>query len=101
VPENGNLKILTELGAIGFLIIYTLILYPMTSAFNLFLRKKDFNLLFLFCSILSFTLSFNGTYTLMDQRVLVLILAVISCAISYLQIINIEDDVLILTEKQN
>lgn len=91
VPENGNLKLLTELGAIGFLLIYSLILYPMISALLRFLRLKDFNLLFFFCSILSFALSFNGTYTFMDQRVLVLILTIISCTISYLQITGMEN----------
>ncbi len=83
VPENGNLKLLTELGGIGFLIIYTLILYPITRVIAIYFKKSDYNILLLFCSILSFILSFNGTYTFADPRIFILILTIISCIISY------------------
>ena len=83
VPENGNLKLLTELGGIGFTLIYMLFLYPVISAIYYFFRNKDFNFLLFFCAMLSFLLSFNGTYTFGEQRVFILIIAIIACIIGY------------------
>ena len=83
VPENGNLKLLTELGGVGFLFVYVFFLYPILSLLIYFLKRKDYNILLLFCSMLSFLFSFNGTYTLGEQRIFILMISIISCIISY------------------
>ena len=73
-PENGYLKILTEIGLFGFIISFLFILIPIFKGiyFHLFVRKNYLNLLFI-SSVLCWFVSFNSLYTLTDSRIVVLL----------------------------
>lgn len=72
VPESGYLKILSEMGGPAFIIIMSLLLFPMINGFIMFIKKKDFNLILLISAILSFLVGFYATYSIGDSRMVVL-----------------------------
>jgi len=72
IPESGYLKILSELGATGFIAMFTIILLPIFRAFILFLKVKDFTLLLILASISSWFVGFNSNYSFADNRILLL-----------------------------
>jgi Ca2+/Na+ antiporter len=91
VPESGFLKILSELGATGFILIFFLILFPLIKSAFLFLKTKDFTLLYLVAAILSWMVSFNGTYSFFDSRIKLVIATIVCLMIVYIHFIKTED----------
>jgi len=83
VPENGYLKLLTEIGGLGFLMFGILMIYPFIINFFLFLKTKDFNLLFFCCCIITWMVSFSGTYTFGDPRILIVMITIVCLMITY------------------
>jgi hypothetical protein len=77
-PESGYLKILAELGAIGFAISLLLILIPVTKAIYAHLKTRmNYPALFFIASIICWLVSFNSLYTLTDRRIVVLLISLI------------------------
>jgi O-antigen ligase len=92
VPESGFLKILSELGATGFILIFFLILFPLIKSAFLFLKTKDFTLLYLVAAILSWMVSFNGTYSFFDSRIKLVIATIVCLMIVYIHFIKTEEE---------
>jgi O-antigen ligase len=77
-PENGYLKILTELGAFGFIISFLMILIPIAKAlYAHFTAKKNYILLLFIAPIICWFISFNSLYTLSDSRIIILFVSLI------------------------
>ena len=92
VPESGFLKILSELGATGFILIFFLILFPVIQSAFLFLKTKDFTLLYLVAAILSWLVSFNGTYSFFDSRIKLMIATIVCLMIVYIHFVKTSDE---------
>jgi hypothetical protein len=92
VPESGYLKILSEIGATGFVLIYTMILFPLANAAIRFFKTKDIAYILFISSILSWMISFNGTYSFFDDRVKLTICMIVTLLILYIHFskVNIE-----------
>jgi O-antigen ligase len=77
-PENGYLKVLTEIGAIGFVISFLLILLPVAKAIYAHLKRRgNYLALFFIASILCWVVSFNSLYTLTDRRIVILLTSLV------------------------
>jgi len=77
-PENGYLKILTETGAIGFVISLLLVILPVAKAIYAHLRRGSNHLaLFFIASILCWIVSFDSLYTLTDRRIVILLASLV------------------------
>jgi len=82
-PENGYLKVLTEIGAIGFVISFLLILLPIAKAVYAHLKRRDNYLsLFFIASIICWFVSFNSLYTLTDRRIVILLTSLVCFVIA-------------------
>jgi O-antigen ligase len=68
-PENGYLKILTEYGAPGFFVAFSLILGPVIGAMRAWFKKQTDGRVFLFIApVVSWLVSFISLYSLSDRR---------------------------------
>lgn len=76
-PESGYLKFLTEMGLIGFLSIFILVLLPVYHAIAVFRKVKNFNVLILIAALLCWLISFYTLYSFDDTRIKVLIVTII------------------------
>jgi len=76
-PESGYLKFLTEMGSIGFISIFILVLLPVYHAIAVFRKVKNFNILILIAALFSWVISFYTLYSFDDTRIKVLIVTVI------------------------
>lgn len=81
-PESGYLKFLTELGGLGFICIFGLILIPMIRSFVYFLISKDTSLILLIAGILAWMVGFYSTYSFGDTRIKLMIVTLVSLLIS-------------------
>jgi O-antigen ligase len=81
-PENGFLKILTELGAIGFICIFGMILISMIRSFVYYLISKDTSLILLIAAVLSWMVGFYTTYSFGDVRIKLLIVNLVCLLIT-------------------
>lgn len=73
-PENGYLKILTEFGAPGFLVVFALILGAAIGAVRAWIKKQANGLVLLFIApVLSWLVSFVSLYSITDRRNLVVL----------------------------
>ena len=77
-PESGYLKLLTEMGAIGFVLTMLLFTIPIFNAFVTYLKNKNPNILFLIASLISWLIGFYTVYSLGDNRIRILV-ATICC----------------------
>jgi hypothetical protein len=78
-PENGYLKILVELGVIGFSIFLLLIFSPiLLGLITLLKTKNNLNILFLIVPLISWLVAFNTVYSLFDERILFLVVTLLT-----------------------
>jgi O-antigen ligase len=81
-PESGYLKLLTEYGAFGFLIILLMIIVPLFKGVLLYF-KADRNLhLLLSASLITWLVGFYTVYSFGDIRILILISTIIGLMIA-------------------
>ncbi len=83
-PENGYLKILVEVGFIGFGIFVLFIIVPIFKGLILFMKNiYDNQVIFLIGSVISWLIAFNTVNSFNDSRLLImvtsLIILIISC----------------------
>jgi hypothetical protein len=92
VPESGYLKILSETGVTGFVPYFSLILLPLANAVIRFFKTKDITFILFISAILSWMISFNGTYSFFDDRVKLTICMIITLLILYIHFskVNVE-----------
>ena len=77
-PENGYLKILVELGYIGFAIFVLFIIVPLLEGFIYKARNFfDYNVIFFIASLISWLVAFNTVYSIYDYRILIMV----ACAV--------------------
>lgn len=77
-PESGYLKYLVEFGIFGFILLMAFVIVPMIRAVWIFLtRKKDFTLLILCGSLISWMIGFITVCSLTDSRILIIITTLI------------------------
>jgi hypothetical protein len=81
-PENGYLKLLSELGGPAFLIIFIFLLLPILRGVYLFFLKKDFILIYLFSAFLVWAIGFNSNYSFGDSRIEILVGIIIAMQIA-------------------
>lgn len=73
-PENGYLKILTEFGAPGFFLAFSLILGPVIGAMRAWFKKQTDGRVMLFIApVVSWLVSFISLYSITDRRNLVVL----------------------------
>lgn len=73
-PENGYLKVLTEFGAPGFLVMFALILGPVIGAMRAWFKNQtDGRVMLLIAPIISWLVSFISLYSITDRRNLVVL----------------------------
>jgi O-antigen ligase len=75
--ENGYLQILIEFGLLGFLFAFFLILTPIISAFRSYLHSRNFNIIFLIASVISWMIAFTFVDSLSDKRILVVLVTLL------------------------
>ncbi|WP_205512148.1 O-antigen ligase family protein [Longitalea arenae] len=75
-PENGYLKILTEFGAPGFLVVFALILGAAVGAVRAWVKKQANGIVLLFIApIISWLVSFVSLYSITDRRNLIVLVS--------------------------
>ncbi|WP_207514966.1 O-antigen ligase family protein [Longitalea luteola] len=81
-PENGYLKILTEFGAPGFIVVFALILGAVVGAVRAWIKKQANGLVLLFIApIISWLVSFVSLYSITDRRNLIVLVCFCSLLI--------------------
>ena len=81
-PESGYLKLLTEFGAFGFIIILMMIFTPLYKGITLYFKTyKSFHLL-LSASLITWLVGFYTVYSLGDIRILILVATLLSLMIA-------------------
>ena len=84
-PESGYLKFLTEVGALGFIITFLLILLPVIKGFFNYIRTRDTSIILMIACILSWMVGFWSNYSFADSRVKILIVSIICLLITSAQ----------------
>jgi O-antigen ligase len=83
-PENGYLKILTEFGGPGFLVVFALIIGSMVGGLRAWFKKQtDSRVLFFIAPIICWLVSFISLYSITDRRNLI-VLVCLSAFLIYL-----------------
>lgn len=83
-PENGYLKILVEIGFIGFSIYMIFILAPIIQgAISYINGQKDIGILFLTAAIISWLIAFNTVYSIIDNRILITVASILLLIVCY------------------
>jgi len=83
-PENGYLKIMVELGFIGFTIFALFILVPLFKGFVFrFKNLYDKQIVFIMASLISWLVAFNTVYSIFDNRLLIMVASMIVLIIAY------------------
>jgi O-antigen ligase len=81
-PENGYLKILTEFGAPGFFVVFTLILGPVIGAMRAwFKHQTDGRVMLFIAPVISWLVSFISLYSITDRRNLVVLSTIVALLI--------------------
>lgn len=82
-PESGYLKYLVEFGFFGFIIYMCFLIIPMIRAVWTFLtRRKDYQLIILCGSLISWMIGFITVCSLTDSRILIIITTLVCLLIS-------------------
>ena len=76
-PESGYLKFLTEFGIIGFMLVISLLLFPIIKAFIHFRNSKDINIILIIAALSSWMVGFYTVYSFDDARIRVLVITLI------------------------
>ncbi len=83
-PENGYLKIMVELGFIGFLIFILFLIVPLISGMVYNLKGLYDNRVAIFIAALAcFLVEFNTVYSIWDTRILVMVVSMIVLILTY------------------
>lgn len=83
-PENGYLKILVEFGFVGFSIFLLMILTPLINSFKIFFSTNGSKLIMLLTScLLSWMIAFNTVYSIMDNRILIIVATLVVLLITF------------------
>jgi len=77
-PESGYLKILTEVGGIGFLSLMLMMLVPIIKSFFNYFRQKDLNFILLIGAFIAWGVGFYSTYSLNEIRIRFFVALVVS-----------------------
>jgi O-antigen ligase len=82
-PENGYLKLLTELGIFGFITFFLLLIIPIAKVFySHFAEAKNYLLFIIIASIICWFVSFNSLYTLSDKRIAIVLTSLLCLLIN-------------------
>lgn len=81
IPESGYLKILSELGATGFVTAFSIILLPIILGGITFIKTRDYTLILLLGALFTWFIGFNSNYSFSDNRILILFGLLISMLI--------------------
>ena len=84
-PESGYLKFLTEFGIIGFILVISLLLFPIIKAFINFRNSKDINIILIISALTSWMVGFYTVYSFDDARIRVLVITLICLLMSNYQ----------------
>jgi O-antigen ligase len=83
-PESGYLKIMVELGLIGFFVFAMYLIAPVLGGFQSLMRKKvPKRSVFLIGGLLSWVLAFSTVYSIFDYRILILVAGLIVLIVSH------------------
>lgn len=82
-PESGYLKLLVEMGIVGFIPLVLIILFVLISGILQYLRFNNINSAFFTLSFLSWVIGFTTVYSLGDVRIMVLIIIISTAIISF------------------
>lgn len=83
-PENGYLKILVEIGFVGFFVFLVIMIFPLLRATGFYLSGKVDRKIFIFiASVLGWLLAFNTVYSIYDARILIIVTCTIVLIYSY------------------
>ncbi|MCJ8211014.1 O-antigen ligase family protein [Mucilaginibacter sp. RS28] len=83
-PENGYLKIMVELGFIGFAIFALYIIVPLVKGFINYLKGNvDNRVAFLMASLVSWLVAFNTVYSIYDYRLLIMVACMVVLIVTY------------------
>jgi O-antigen ligase len=97
-PENGYLKIMSELGFIGFGIFVLYLLVPLVKGFVFYIKGifgKE--IAFFMAALISWAVAFNTVYSIYDYRILIMVVSMIILIICYP--VN-EDDAQFIPDKE-
>ncbi len=75
--ENGYLQVLIEFGIFGFLFVLFFILAPIINAFRSYLHSRNFNIILLIASVISWMIAFTTVTSIEDKRILVVLVTII------------------------
>lgn len=83
-PENGYLKILVELGALGFIILSGFLIRPLIISIHSFLypQTRNSRLVIMVSAVLCWMVAFITVYSLNDIRIFILITTLVCLIIS-------------------
>jgi O-antigen ligase len=83
-PENGYLKIMSELGFTGFFLFILYLLVPLAKGFVNYIKGiYDQRVAFFMASLISWMVAFNTVYSIYDYRLLIMVTSMIVLIISY------------------
>lgn len=83
-PENGYLKIMVELGFIGFAIYLLFVLVPLFKGFIFQIRGiYDQRVTFFMAALVSFLVAFNTVFSIYDNRILIMVASLVVLIIVY------------------
>jgi O-antigen ligase len=83
-PENGYLKIMSELGFIGFGIFALYLLIPLAKGFINYIKGiYDQRVAFFMAALISWMVAFNTVYSIYDYRLLIMVVSMIVLIIAY------------------
>lgn len=81
-PESGYLKLLTELGSIGFLTTMFFIITSIYVGLKTYLKTKDLSLVTLVASLFTWLVGFYTVYSFGDIRIKILIITIVCMLIA-------------------
>jgi len=81
-PESGYLKLLTEFGFIGFLLVLLFVLLPMYNGMKTYLRTKDFSLMVMVAALCTWLVGFYTVYSFGDVRIKILVVSIVCMLIA-------------------
>jgi O-antigen ligase len=81
-PESGYLKLLTEFGIIGFLVVIFFILKPIYAGIATYFKTKDLSLVILVSALVTWMIGFYTVYSFGDIRIKLLIISIVCMLIA-------------------
>ena len=83
-PENGYLKIMSELGFIGFGIFVLYLIVPLIKGLVFYIKGIfDERVAFFMAALLSWAVAFNTVYSIYDYRILIMVVSMIIFIVCY------------------